>query len=210
MSTLRGTIRDPMNGSVLLDKSYRTTGPVRIIVHRFVDDVLFQFAGIRGLAESRIAFVGKNRRGYDLYTMDFDGENIQRMTYDHVLAFNPTWSKDKSRIVYVTYLHGQPQIMDYDLKTGRRRMLFHYSGLNITPRYSFGGNNMAVALSKGRESQHTQIYIYHIRRRLLERITYSHSNNLSPTWDPGGHSWPLSPTGMGTPRFSKWILTDRM
>ena len=188
VSHLRGTVRDPLNGSVLLDKTYSTTGPVRVIIHRFVDDVLFQFAGIRGLAESRIAFVGKTRRGYDLYTMDFDGENVQRMTYDHVLAFNPTWSRDRSHIVYVTYLHGQPQIMDYDLKTGRRHMVFSYHGLNITPQYSYDGSAMAVALSKGRESEHTQIYIYHMASRRLERVTYSHSNNLSPTWAPGGHS----------------------
>ncbi|EQD65766.1 TolB protein, partial [mine drainage metagenome] len=133
-SHLRGTVRDPLNGSVLLDKTYSTKGPVRILVHKFVDDLLFQFAGIRGLAESRIAFIGKNRRGYDLYTMDFDGENLHRMTYDNVLAFNPTWSPDKSRIVYVTYLHGEPQIMDYDLSSGRRHILFGFSGLNITPQ----------------------------------------------------------------------------
>jgi len=187
-SHLRGTVRDPLNGSVLLDKTYSTTGPVRIIIHRFVDDVLFQFAGIRGVAESRIAFIGKNRRGYDLYTMDFDGENLQRMTYDHVLAFNPTWSKDKTHIVYVTYLHSKPQIMDYDLRSGRRHLLFSYSGLNITPQYSFDGKELAVALSKGRESQHTQLYVFHIRKRVLERVTYSHNNNLSPTWNPGGQS----------------------
>ena len=185
---LHGTVRDPLNGSVLLNKTYSTIGPVRLIIHRFVDDVLFQFAGIRGLAESRIAFVGRTRRGYDLFTMDFDGENLRRMTYDHVLAFNPTWSRDKSRIVYVSYLRGQPQILNYNLRTGHRSMLFAYHGLNITPQYSFDGSKLAVALSKGRPSQHTQIYIYQEKRHLLERITYSHSNNLSPTWDPGGNS----------------------
>jgi TolB protein len=185
---LHGTVRDPLNGSVLLDKTYATGGPVRILVHRFVDDVLFQFAGIRGIAESRIAFVGRTRRGYDLFTMDFDGDNLRRMTYDHVLAFNPTWSRDKRRIVYVSYLRGQPQIIDYNLRTGHRTMLFSYPGLNITPQYSFDGSKLAVALSKGRSSQHTQIYVYHEKRHLLERITYSHSNNLSPTWDPGGNS----------------------
>lgn len=185
---LRATVRDPMNGSILLDKSYSTTGPVRVIVHKFVDDLLFQFAGIRGLAESRIAFIGKNRHGYDLYTMDFDGENLHRMTFDHVLAFNPTWSKDRSHIVYVTYLHGQPQVMDYNLGTGRRHMLFAYRGLNITPQFSLDGRKMAVALSKGRESQHTQIYVYHPGTLRLERLTYSHSNNLSPSWDPGGNA----------------------
>ena len=185
---LHGTVRDPLNGSVLLDKTYETGGPVRTIVHRFVDDVLFQFAGIRGIAESRIAFVGRTRRGYDLFTMDFDGDNLRRMTYDHVLAFNPTWSRDKGRIVYVSYLRGRPQIIDYNLRTGHRTMLFGYPGLNITPQYSFDGSKMAVALSKGRSSQHTQIYVYREKSHMLERITYSHSNNLSPAWDPGGNS----------------------
>ena len=187
-SRLHGVVRDPLNGSVLLDRIYETNGPVRTIVHKFVDDVLFQFAGIRGLAESRVAFIGRTRRGYDLYVMDFDGDNMRRMTYDHVLAFNPTWSRDKAHIVYVTYLHGQPQIINYDLTTGHRKMLFAFPGLNITPQFSFDGHKLAVALSKGRSSQHTQIYVYDEARHSLDRVTYSHSNNLSPTWDPGGNS----------------------
>ncbi|MHB8370540.1 MAG: DPP IV N-terminal domain-containing protein [Leptospirales bacterium] len=186
--TLHGVVRDPLNGAILFDKIYRTPGKYSELVHRFVDDILFQFAGIRGVATSRIAFVGKTRRGYDLFTMDFDGENTRRMTFDHVLAFNPAWSHDKRHIFYVTYLHGDPQIIDYDLSTGSRHMLFAYPGLNITPTFSPDGKKLAVALSRGRASQHTQIYLYTFATKRLVRLTYSSSNSLSPTFAPSGNA----------------------
>ena len=185
---LHGVVRDPLNGSILLDKLYRTQGKYSFVVHEFVDDILYQFAGIRGVATSRIAFIGRTRHGYDLFTMDFDGENIRRMTFDNVLAFNPAWSHDRRHILYVTYLHGEPQIIDYDLSMGSRHMLFSYAGLNITPTYSPDGKRLAVALSRGRPSQHTQIYLYTFATKHLERLTYSRSNSLSPTFSPSGNA----------------------
>lgn len=185
---LHGMVRDPLNGSILLDKIYRTKGKYSLVVHDFVDDILYQFAGIRGVATSRIAFIGRTRHGYDLFTMDFDGENIRRMTFDNVLAFNPAWSHDRRHILYVTYLHGEPQIIDYDLSVGSRHMLFAYPGLNITPTYSPDGKRLAVALSRGRPSQHTQIYLYTFATKRLERLTYSRSNSLSPTFSPSGNA----------------------
>jgi TolB protein len=185
---LHGVVRDPLNGSILLDKIYRTPGKYSLVVHEFVDDILYQFAGIRGVATSRIAFIGRTRHGYDLFTMDFDGENTRRMTFDNVLAFNPAWSHDRRHILYVTYLHGEPQIIDYDLSAGSRHMLFAYPGLNITPTYSPDGKRLAVALSRGRPSQHTQIYLYTFATKRLERLTYSRSNSLSPTFSPSGNA----------------------
>ena len=185
---LHGVVRDPLNGAILLDKIYRTSGKYSLVVHKFVDDILFQFAGIRGVATSRIAFIGRTSHGYDLFTMDFDGENTRRMTFDNVLAFNPAWSHNRHHILYVTYLHGEPQIIDYDLVRGQRHMLFSYPGLNITPTFSPDGKRLAVALSRGRPSQHTQIYLYAFATKHLERLTYSRSNNLSPTFSPSGNA----------------------
>ena len=185
---LHGVVRDPLNGSILLDKLYRTSGQYSLVVHKFVDDILFQFAGIKGVATSRIAFIGRTQHGYDLFTMDFDGENVRRMTFDNVLAFNPAWSHDRRHILYVTYLHGEPQIIDYDLAMGSRHMLFSYPGLNITPTYSPDGKRLAVALSRGHSSQHTQIYLYTFLTKSLDRLTYSRSNNLSPTFSPLGNA----------------------
>lgn len=184
---LVGIVRDPLNGSVLLSRKYTTTGNVRVVVHRFVDDIVFQFTGFKGVADGRIAFVGKNRRrGYDLYVMDFDGEGIHRLTWDRVLAYTPAWSLTKHLIVYTSYLHGVPQILAYDLSTGHRKPLARFPGLNITPGFSRDGEKLAMALSKSRVSQNTEIYAYGERDRRFYRLTYSHSNNLSPSWSPDG------------------------
>ncbi len=184
---LVGIVRDPVNGTVLLSRKYTTTGNIRVIVHRFVDDIVFQFTGFKGVADGRIAFIGKNRRrGYDLYVMDFDGEGIHRLTWDRVLAYTPAWSLSRHVIVYTSYLHTEPQILLYDLQTGRRRPLARFPGLNITPDFSRNSASLAMALSKSQRSQNTEIYSYGLKFHQFERLTYSHSNNLSPSWSPDG------------------------
>ncbi len=183
-----GVIRDPVAGTLLLSREYTTSGQARHAVHRFVDDVIFQFTGLKGIAEEKIAFIGKNpRRGYDLYAMDFDGEGLHRLTFDHVLAYSPAWSRKTHEIVYVTYLHLQPQIFAYDLRTGQRRAFASFPGLNITPDFSRDGIHLAVALSKGNRSQRTEIYVTDLRKKQFNRLTFSHSNNLSPSWSPSGN-----------------------
>ncbi len=184
---LVGIVRDPVNGTVLLSRKYTTTGNIRVIVHRFVDDIVFQFTGFKGVADARIAFIGKNhRRGYDLYVMDFDGEGLHRLTWDRVLAYTPAWSLSRHLIVYTSYLHSEPQILSYDLSTGRRGPLARFPGLNITPDFSRNSGMLAMALSKSQTSQNTEIYSYGMKFHKFERLTYSHSNNLSPAWSPDG------------------------
>lgn len=185
---LIGIVRDPVNGATLLSKQYTTSGNIRVVVHRFVSEIIYQFTGFKGVADERIAFVGKNRhRGYDLYVMDFDGEGIHRLTYDHVLAYSPAWSLSRHAIIYTSYLHQSPQILTYDLTTGRRFPLARFSGLNITPSLMRSGKELAMALSKNDLSQHTEIYNYVFRDHHFEQLTFSRNNNLSPSWSPDGN-----------------------
>ncbi|MHB1604911.1 MAG: hypothetical protein ACYCTV_00755 [Leptospirales bacterium] len=184
---LIGIVRDPVNGSVLLSRKYTTTGNIRVAVHRFVDDIIFQFTGFKGVADSRIAFVGKNHhRGYDLYVMDFDGEGLHRLTWDRVLAYSPAWSIHRHLLAYTSYLHGTPQILIYDLSTGRKKPLAHFPGLNITPVFSRNAEKLAMALSKSDRTQNTELYSYSMNSGKFDRITFTHSNNLSPSWSPDG------------------------
>lgn len=185
---LMGIVRDPVNGSVLLSREYTTTGNIRIVIHRFVDDIVFQFTGFKGVADSRIAFVGKNhRRGYDLYVMDFDGEGLHRLTWDRVLAYSPAWSIHRHLLVYTSYLHGSPQILIYDFSSGRRKPLARFPGLNITPVFSRNSEKLAMALSKSERSQNTELYSYEMSTSKFDRLTFTHSNNLSPSWSPAGN-----------------------
>ncbi len=184
---LIGILRDPVNGSVLLSREYTTTGNIRLVIHRFVDDIVFQFTGFKGVADSRIAFVGKDHRhGYDLYLMDFDGEGLHRLTWDRVLAYSPAWSLHRNLLVYTSYLHGTPQILSYDFLTGRKRPLANFPGLNITPDFSRNGARLAMALSRGEKSQNSELYSYDLNARKFDRLTFTHSNNLSPSWSPDG------------------------
>lgn len=184
---LFGIVRDPVNGSALFTREYTTTGNIRLVIHRFIDDIVFQFTGFKGVADSRIAFIGKNhRRGYDLYVMDFDGEGLHRLTWDRVLAYSPAWSLHQNLLVYTSYLHGSPQILAYDLSNGRRHPLAHFPGLNITPVFLRNSTKLAMALSKDEKSQDTELYEYDLHTRKFNRLTFTDSNNFSPSWSPDG------------------------
>ncbi len=158
----------------------------RMAVHRIADTVVEWVTGEPGIAATRIAFAMQpfgNDTAKEIYVVDFDGEGLQRMTWDDDIAISPTWAPDGQRIAYVSYKSGLPRIYELDLATGSERTLdFGREGQHLTPAYSPDGSALAFTiLTEG-------IFTGNLRDNCCaERLVGGPANNIQPSWSHDGN-----------------------
>ena len=119
----------------------------RMAVHRVSDEIVEWVTGEPGIAASRIVFSMRpfgNPTAKELYIVDSDGENLQRLTWYENLAISPTWAPDGNRIAYVSYKTGLPGIYELDLADGSERPVdTGRDGQHMTPAYHPDGDELA-------------------------------------------------------------------
>lgn len=171
----------------------------RMAVHAAADEVVRWVTGEPGSAASRIAFVLQGRESKELYVVDSDGENVQRVTNDGSINLSPAWAPDGGRIAYTSYRTGLPLLYERDLGTGRDRLLSDRSGLNITPAYAPHGGLIAFATTVG---GNTEVATYDRGRGccLVQQTRGSRFDSLSPTFAPDGARIAFVSNRLGEPQ----------
>ena len=182
--TFTARLHDLESGNVLLAKFYQgEPRAMRRAAHLFSDDVILRVTGRKGLAHSKIAFSNNSTGSKEIYAVDYDGENLTRLTSDRSIALMPRWSQDASLIYYTTYLHGNPDMFEIDMKAGKIRPFATFQGLNIPGGFSPDGLTMVLTLSKG---DNPAIYSLNIVTRELKKLLSLFGVSSSPTYAPDG------------------------
>ncbi|MDE0109658.1 MAG: hypothetical protein OXN96_17765 [Bryobacterales bacterium] len=150
----------------------------------FARDILKNLGLGEGLAGSRIYYVhrddGDDRK--EIWVMDYDGRNKQRITNYRSLCLTPAISPDGRRIAFTTFVEGVPEIYVHSLETGRRLQFYNQdASLNTTP--SFAPDNSAIYFASS-ASGRSQIYRADPDGGNLRRISYSRSLDVHPTVNP--------------------------
>lgn len=172
----------------------------RMAVHAAADEVVRWVTGEPGAAASRIAFVLQGRESKELYMVDSDGENVQRITSDGSINLSPAWAPDGGRIAYTSYRTGLPLLYERDPSTGRDRLLSDRSGLNITPAYAPRGGLLAFATTV---AGNTEVATYDRGRGccLVQQTRGSRFDSLSPTFAPDGSRIAFVSNRLGEPQI---------
>jgi len=175
---------DVVNEQFLVGKRYQGKKSfMRKIMHRFADEVMEQLTGKRGVAETRLAFLSRTSYGKEMYAVDFDGANVQKLTNEQSVILSPDWSPDGRFIVYTSYKEHNPDLILLDPDGRRRRRpLLRLPGINSAPAWSPDGSRISLVLSKDSNSE---IYVLN-RWRKLTRLTRHFNIDTSPTWSPDG------------------------
>ena len=192
---------DVVNEQFLVGKRYQGKKSfMRKIMHRFADEVMEQLTGKRGVAETRLAFLSRTSDGKEMYAVDFDGANIQKLTNEQSVILSPDWSPDGRFIVYTSYKEHNPDLILLDPDGRRRRRpLLRLPGINSAPAWSPDGSKISLVLSKDSNSE---IYVLN-RWRKLTRLTRHFNIDTSPTWSPDGQkiAFTSDRSGIGRPQI---------
>ncbi|HET7874081.1 MAG TPA: Tol-Pal system beta propeller repeat protein TolB [Methylomirabilota bacterium] len=162
------------------------TAQFRRLAHKVADEVVFQYTGERGVADTKIAFVSTVTGTKELYVTDYDGANVARLTSNRSINLSPAWSPDSFSIAFTSYMGiGYPYVYRvFPFGPGRPAQLLagHY-GLNSSPAWSPDGQSLALTLTK---DGNPEIYVLTVATGALRRLTNHPGIDTEPTWSPTG------------------------
>lgn len=169
------------------------------LAHRLADAVLRALTGSPSLALTRVVATWSRSPGSKrVALMDYDGRNLRAISPEGVLALHPAWFPDRSRVAYVTYRQGRPEIVSQNVTTGQVRSLAFFPGLNASPAISPDGRQMLLVLSR---DGNPEVYRMALDGSELKRLTFTPAVETSPVWSPDGNQIALVSDQGGGPQI---------
>jgi len=186
-------------GQVLLNKRYRPLpDQMRVTAHHFANQVVEMLTGEPGIALTRVVFSRGSGDRRDLYVVDYDGEELLRLTANRTLNLCPAWKPDASEIAFTSYDGGRQGLYSLDTATGKVRRIIAQDGLNLGANWHPDGSELLVSLSRAGDPE---IYRVASDGEILRRLTAMPSIEISPCWDPAGRDLVFTSDRTGTPQL---------
>lgn len=197
---MEGYVYDAGSDEVVGGKRYAgSTSVVRLMAHRFADELVFRYTGEPGIARTKIAYVSQQGTARELFVMDYDGFEPRQLTADGFLNLMPHWSPDRRFLVFTAYRNRNTQEIDMiELATGKRWTLVSQGGLNITPALSPDGHFLAYSSS---HEGNAELYRLDMRSKAVHRLTMNAGGDLSPSWSPSGRELVFASDRSGGPQL---------
>jgi TolB protein len=193
--SLAGSVTDRA-GKTVLSKTY--SGSARGKVHAFGDEIIETLTGNKGIADSKIAFVGTRTGKKEIYVADADGAGVHQLTNDGTISVGPRLSPDGRSLVYTGYKSGYADVYEIDLASGARNRIIKFPGTNTGASYSPNGRELAVIVSK---DGNPELYTTSAGGGGARRLTHTAGVESSPTWSPGGDEIIYSSDDRGGPQL---------
>ncbi len=181
--TINLYVYDVVTQAPVYPKSFRgNESSLRRLAHIAADRIIQTLTGHRGIADTKIAFSNNSTKHKEIYMVDYDGENLKKLTNDKSIALLPRWSKD-GRIYYTTYRYKNPDIFAIDLKAGKIAPIVMRKGLALIGGVSPDGHALVFTSSTG---PNPSVYIYNLETGERKQITNKQSVDGSPSYSPDG------------------------
>jgi Tol biopolymer transport system component len=141
----------------------------------------------------RIAFSSDRGAGTErsIYTMDFGGKNVKRLTSDPVEGFSPVWAPGGKRIAYVVSRRiGRTNIYVMDADGSNKRLLTDETkipgdGLNDYDP-AFSPNGRTIVFARGRGYRDFDLYKVNVDGSGLTPVFEDARAADGPAWSPDG------------------------
>jgi TolB protein len=159
---------------------------IRAVAHQWADEIVYRLtAGAsRGIASTRIAYSSKMGDAEEIFVMDYDGYNAQVFTQNGSKNLFPNWSRDNSKLAFLSMRTGGWEINIYSYLDGMRLPFPIFNTFVNTPAISPSGER--VVFAKRTPQGDTDLYISKLDGSEQRNITNNPAIDSSPTWSPSG------------------------
>ncbi|MBP9707145.1 MAG: PD40 domain-containing protein [Oligoflexales bacterium] len=168
--------------------------------------ILKEYTGLEGIFTSKIAFTGKKSKGSvkQLYISDFDGSNVQKLTDSKLPVLSPAWSPDGRYVLFTAYTRGNPDIYQYDTRTGKIQALATEKGMNSGGSFSPDGKLMVYTASAAGD---TDLFIRPVPKGSRSLFISGGGLDVEPKFSPDGN-WIAYVSGrFGNPHIFRASIT---
>ncbi len=191
---------------LVVGKNYK--GPVaatRRMAHTFANDLIKALTGKRGMFLTKIVASGRAPGGNkEIYMMDWDGTNQQKITSHQSLAISPAWSNKGDKIAYTGFpMHKVEKVRNadlfiYDIASAKRFLVSYRKGMNSGANFLPGDTHLLLTLSK---EGNPDIYKMTVDGKSLTQLTRgpNHAMNVEPAVSPDGTKIAFSSDRAGRP-----------
>ena len=200
---VRFRLWDVVRGQDLGGQSFAVTaGDLRLAAHRIADFIYEKLTGDKGAFSTRITYVTKVGKQYNLWVADADGENAQSALGSPEPIISPAWSPSGAQLAYVSFESRKPVVYVHEVATGKRRLLANFRGSNSAPAWAPDGRSLAVTLSRDGGSQ---LYTIDASGGEPRRLTQSMGIDTEPVYASDGRAIYFVVTGAAPRRFTAWL-----
>ncbi|MDG6078880.1 Tol-Pal system protein TolB [Erythrobacter litoralis] len=159
----------------------------RRAAHKCADLVYSRLTGESPFFDSRIAYIAetgpKGNRTKRLAIMDSDGANHRFITTGRSTALTPRYSPDYKKLVYLSYVDGNPRIYVYDIGTGKQTLVTQSENPTFAPRWSPDGRTILYSMAVG---GNTDIYSVPATGGSSKRLTDTPGIDIGGSYSPDG------------------------
>lgn len=166
--------------------------------HRFANEVMKFFTGQYGPFGSQIVYSSRVGRFKELFIMDMDGSNMQRLTNERGLALSPSWDSSGANVVYTSYRSRMPDLFLLDVMRRSTRQISRGEGLEIGAKF-LGNGTFLTSRSSGRDSD---IVIMGRDGNVIRKMSAPPGTiNVSPSLAPDGQRFAFCSNRAGGPQI---------
>ncbi|MXO64050.1 Tol-Pal system beta propeller repeat protein TolB [Qipengyuania oceanensis] len=159
----------------------------RRAAHKCADLVYSRLTGESPFFDSRIAYIAetgpKDNRVKRLAIMDSDGANHRFITTGRATALTPRYSPDYRKLMYLSYVDGNPRIYVYDIGTGKQTLVSQNASPTFAPRWSPDGRSILYSMAV---NGNTDIYRVPATGGSSVRLTDTPGIDIGGSYSPDG------------------------